>query len=237
LERLVDCPSIDGHWIQDFISQVSRTNPRTVLEFLIARITRDAADTTPGYHPMPYEWDERSPLHFRAAPEFPKYLKIVREWLLTLDSSRMGYWEPKLYAVVAAIFDDVVISDLAPWVDSRDPATLSLVASLLAEAPSTFVFSHQGFVVQLLDTAAATGTETLRQTKSALWRSAVSGVRQGTPGTPFPEDENRRDLAAAALSYLSKGSPPWVFYEELREDAASDIRRGLQRDEELAETQ
>jgi len=70
---------------------------------------------------------------------------------------------------------------------------------------------------------------------SSLWGSAVSGMRRGAPGTPFPEDEARRDRSTEALGQVPRSSPAWSLYNNLKQGAEVDIRQKHEQDEELFE--
>ena len=70
---------------------------------------------------------------------------------------------------------------------------------------------------------------------SNLSRSALSGIRSGTPGQPMPEDVAMRDQAAAVASRFDSGSPTFRFYDSLAKSAEAKIRYQLLRDEELSE--
>lgn len=232
LKRLQNCPSIAGHWVQQFLGHASRFIPAAVLNLLLARVERSEQPAEIRSDPMPFEWDERSALRFRENSEFPLFLTQVREWLLAKPEHR-SFWGTRLYAAVAITFDEAVLADLTPWVESGDQAKLSVVASVLRQAPNNFVFQYRDVVVQLLGRAKALGGEIYRDVSSSLWASAVSGFRHGTPGEPFPEDENRRRQAEEALAQISPNSPAWEFFTDLKRGAERDIQRSLKEDEGL----
>src|ERR1700744_4612356 len=106
----------------------------------------------------------------------------------------------------------MVISDLYDWIKSGDEKKLSVVGSILATAPEDFVFENVSFVVDVLDRCADVSENCADAMRSALWSSASSGMRHGTPGSPFPEDLAKRAAAEHALKSLPVGSQAWKLY-------------------------
>jgi hypothetical protein len=101
------------------------------------------------------------------------------------------YYGPKLYAMIAGQFDQVVVSDLEAWIKSGDRKKLRLVARILSVANKPFIFENAAFVVDLMERVAATGDDCLNEMMASLAVAAALGVRQGMPGVPFPADEDR----------------------------------------------
>jgi transcriptional regulator with XRE-family HTH domain len=236
LERLGACPSIDRHWVQEFLVAASLRVPLPVVQLLTKRIDVDAGDHTHTFQALPYAWEDKQTLRFRETADFPVHLKLVREWLLSAPKSgAVHFWGGKLYAAIAGSYDEVVLADLDEWTRSGDEKKLAVVARVLSAAPSHFVFEHRDFVVILLERAADVSEDALNRMRASLWGSAVSGGRHGVPGRPFPEDEAQRTDSGDALSKLSRSSPAWDLYESLRRDAEGDIKRKLDEDEELFE--
>jgi hypothetical protein len=236
IDKLARCPSIENHWIQEFLVAASRVIPARVIQFLIERIERDGQDSAGEFQALPYLWDEQPRLKIRESADVRVHLRTIREWLLSAPKSTATiFWGPKLYAAVAGGYDQVVLADLEAWAKSGDAKELEVVARVLSEAPQGFIFDQRTFVVELLERAATVGQECLDRLRSSLWRSAIAGMRHGTPGQPFPEDEARRARSTEALGHISRGSPAWVLFAGLKRDAEADIKRSLQEDEELFE--
>jgi len=100
-------------------------------------------------------------------------------------------------------------ADLREWSKSGDEDKLKALALLLADVPNNFVFEQRAFVVDLLERAQAVSQSCLDTLTSALWGSATSGMRHGSPGKPFPEHEMRRNSAQDTLQIISSNSPAW----------------------------
>lgn len=234
IDKLAACPSIENHWVEEFLAAASRTVPSRVIQFMIERIERDAGGSVREFQPMPYLWDEHPRLKFRETADLAAHLKTIREWLLsTRKNMAKTFWGPKLYRSVAVDYDQVVLADLDAWMKSGDAEKLAVVARILSEAPQGFVFDQRAFVVELLEHAATVSQKCLDGLSSALWGSAISGMRHGVPGEPFPEDETRRNRSAEALAQMSRQSPAWSLFNSLKRDAERDITHKQQEDEEL----
>jgi len=66
-----------------------------------------------------------------------------------------------------------------------------------------------------------------------LFASATSGVRNGRPGQPFPEDIEQRNRSAELARTLSPGSVEANFYLSLEKTAIEQIQWFGERDEQL----
>jgi hypothetical protein len=225
-EQLIHCPTIDNYWVESFLARMSQRFPELTIDFLLKRLDIVKRDRPGEFSPIPYGWDDRSPLQFRESAAFAACLQRVRVWL-SKAANGMGrsFWGPQLYAAVGVQFDAPVIADLEEWALSCDPENIATIAQILKEAPSDFVFSHGPFVVSLIEHAKTLGKRCHDAVGHALWASAMSGAKQGTPGEPFPEDIRRRDLAIEARDKLPCGSTSWHFFDVLRRSAEADIQR------------
>lgn len=217
LLKLSRCPTIDEHWTGEFIGKCSKIHPDLVIAFLISRVSTEKGDENPDYQALPYAWEERNQLLFHESEGFSLALRTVREWLLDAPKGLgKAFWAPRLYAAVSGGYGDAVISDLDEWANSSDPKEIKVVAQLLAEAPRDFIFKYSPFVIHLIEHAEALRQDCLDTVTSGLIRSAISGIKSGTPGEPFPEDLALRDKSNEMLSTLPRGSAPWRFFDELR---------------------
>lgn len=233
-EKLLPCPSLDDHWIGEFLVIAAEQCPESVVRFFIARVDAAELKSYSEYEPLPYSLGERHQPKFRDSPSFAANLKTVREWLLQADDrSEVAHWGPKVYSLIAGNIDDLVISDLDEWVNSGARKKLLVVGRILSEASREFVFNHSEFVAELLDRAAAIDQDCVDSLESALWGAVHSGIYGGTPGHPFPKDIMQRDLSSEILKLLPRRSPAWKFFDGLRAEAEHGIRRKQVEEEEL----
>jgi hypothetical protein len=228
IAKLKLTPSLEEHWIGEFLARACSVAPRELVQLFIDRIdTATANDSTTQLTPLPSFVDFGPKLHMRDSTEFPDLLRFIREWLLSRTPSES--WIPdhfgsELYAAVAHTFDAIVVADLAEWSRSGDERKLQVISSLLARAPNNFVFDHESFVTHLLESAQAVGQPSLDRVHSALWNSSHSGVRRGTPGQPFPQDQALKTQSFEALKRISRGSPAYQLYLELNRDADARMK-------------
>ena len=235
LARIAHTPSLEGFWTQSFLKHAALKAPSTVVKMLLGRIERERAGDE-GFIPLPYWLNQQVKPDFRPSGEVSQLLKMVRETMLDAKSpSTTQYYGPKLYAAIAGTFDAVVISDLEHWIGSGDTKKLAVVGRILGSAPASFVFDNVAFIVDLFDRCSIVSEECAEIVRSSLWVAASSGMRHGSPGSPFPEDVAKRTGAEKSLASLPAGSPAWKLYKSLLETSERDIQWKREMDEEAFE--
>src|SRR6266540_4315793 len=98
---------------------------------------------------------------------------------------------------------------------SGEPHRLKAVALVVGEAPRSFVFTEEDFVVDLLQMAQGAGNEVYRRVDGALYGSALGGLKTGTAGEPMPADIQLRDRAREARKRWASVPVARAFYEQL----------------------
>ena len=235
LKKLEVCPSIEGHWIQEFLGAASKVVPAAVLQTLFKRIEIDSDESSDSFQALPYLWgEERSGLNFRETNDFRMHLRAVREWLLGAPRSHATrFWGGKLYAAVAGRYDELVVADLEEWTRDGDERKFEVIGRVLAESGREFSFTNVSFVTELLERASAVSDACVQNLRSSLWGAAMSGTRQGTPGEPFPEDIDQLKSSTEILATIPRTSPAWPLFDSLRKTAEQDIQSKRAQDEEL----
>jgi hypothetical protein len=102
-----------------------------------------------------------------------------------------------------------------------------VVAAILREAEPEFLYSRKDFILRLFETSRDLGKEANQVLTDALYESAVTGTRGGTPGEPFPEDLRMEAHAKEQIAVLGHGHPATRFYRLLLEHASMGIQRQL----------
>lgn len=232
--ELVPCADIGGYQISTFLSALSVSDARAVVDLLQLRIEYSGAEAVGSdYHPVPYRWDDASPLMFRESGEFEDVVRRVLDWAAREDDGwRRSFWSPQLFACVVRTYDETLLSILDGWISTIESRRLETVAHLLREAPTQFVWTNAAWVSRLVDEADALGTECYASVASSLHAAVVSGGRSGRPGEPFPEDVEQKEKATAIARTLPPGSPAHRFFVALVKSAESAIQWSVQRDEE-----
>jgi hypothetical protein len=79
-----------------------------------------------------------------------------------------------------------------------------------------------------LRTAKFVSSDAMEKVSSALYASAISGVRGGSPGKPFPRDLMVRDEATKLMESMGHFDPAYKLYQRVRESAVYDIERQVE---------
>jgi hypothetical protein len=234
LGQLLVCPSIEDFHITQFLGELSRTAPDSVLKFLRDRVEYAETINPDGYRALPYMW--HADLHFRSHPKFEQMLRDVRDWIAAnLDSWQRRWIGAQMFSAVAGKFDVPVIGVLDEALASGLRDQIDTVAAILREAPRDLVWENVPFVRRALHAAAEHGDDCVRTVGSGLHSAVTSGGRSGTPGQPFPEDVEQRDRASEIAETLPGGSIEDRFYRSLIESAEASMRWSLDNDAKLVD--
>jgi hypothetical protein len=230
LKRLMQLPELDGHWIETFLSKVSKHHAVLAATFFMDRV--DCAANTEDWHYRPCNYGPYGhvPLRFRESPECGVILRRMARWMQSReeDNALFHHRAAELFETMFHPFDRELISFLQDWLDTATPTDIRIMSHILREAAPEFVFQHRPFVIRFLEKAKQYGKDVFDNAVSALYCSAVQGMRSGTPGEPFPEDLQMNEEADKALSELSRFSPAYRLYESLKQSAEQDIQRSIQ---------
>lgn len=240
LAELVKCGSIEDYNIVTFLSDLSAVAPERVAKLLMERVehkeTQQEDDDVwnERYKPLPYMHRNSATLRISETKSYEKILREVRDWAAAEPESwKRTHYGADLFKMVSAGFDDATLKVLQEWIASGDNQKLEAAASLLSEAPSTFVFTNHAYVTALLEQAQKQGATYYKRVSSWLYGAAISGSRTGTPGQPFPQDIAQRDNSYDLMSKLPIGSPGYKFYKLLYDAAKENIERDTIEDLEL----
>ena len=121
-------------------------------------------------------------------------------------------------------YDEKFVSFLKNWTDEAQPDEFPVISLILAAAQHAFVFEHQMFITVLLEKCKQISNEVLDDMIGALFSSAISGVKSGTPGLPYPRDQKLKAASEDAINALaSRFCPAYRLYNELRKYAEQEI--------------
>jgi hypothetical protein len=230
LAQLVECPSIEDYHLTSFLAQVSVGAAATVVALLRTRIERSEEMGSAHYRALPFHWD--TGLDIKGQAQTGAVLRQVRDWIARKpDSWQRREFGGDLFAAIAQDFDDSVLAVLEESMYSGDRAQFSALAAILKKVRRSLLWDNPDFVARLLAAASLHGEGVVQEVGGALHSAAISGLRQGTPGQPYPEDVELRDRAAAIASKLPSGSLEERFYRSLQESAERNIDWSRERDE------
>lgn len=229
LKKLMPIPELNGYWIETFLSKVSKYHAQRAAEFFMARVEHAASTDDWHYRPCNHGPYLHVPLRFRESDEFGLILRQVSHWMKS-HSEKDNQFEHRAGELFDAMFsplDEELLRFIQDWIDVSTPADMRIITQILNESRPNFVFDQRAFVIRFLDKANQHGKEVLDNAVSALCSSAISGVRSGSPGEPFPQDIKMRDEAEKALQEISRFAPARRLYESLKKYAEAEIKRSL----------
>ncbi|MFE7553582.1 hypothetical protein [Streptomyces gardneri] len=101
-----------------------------------------------------------------------------------------------------------------------DLKKVTIAADILSKADRTIVRDID-FVRRCLRAADRHSDASLERVRGALHAAAITGMRSGTPGQPYPEDVEQHTKATELADSSAGGSAEEQFYRDL---AASALR-------------
>jgi len=235
IDQLFRCGDISGYQTGVFLADLALTQPLLVADLLTRRVDHSEAvrEDLDRYQPVPFSWDEGSPIVTRNALDFGAVVRRILDWAdAGQGGARAGFWSPHVFAALAGVPDEGVLAILDSWLAQGREQQLESAVHLLTQAPATLVWDHVEWVCRTLDYADSFGSDCYSKVASSLYSAVVSGGRSGTPGEPFPEDVEQRDRATTIARTLRPGSPGHRFFVTLAKAAADAIKWSIQRHEE-----
>ena len=227
LSQLAPLPELDGYWIQTILAHLSFHFPERTTTFFLRRVEQAAVsdESFSAMRPSNYESWTQVPLRFRETDKFGVLLDAVWRWMVARDASdwRFEHHAGHLFEAMFFPVDAALISFLGSKVPVARKQDLRWMANVLSNAPPNFVFDQQSFVITFLEACERAGEPARRKGVDALFGSAISGIRSGTPGEPFPRDLEAQSLADAVLARLSRLSPAYELYDLIRQNTERDI--------------
>jgi transcriptional regulator with XRE-family HTH domain len=227
LSQLAPLSKLNGYWVQTILAHLSFHFPERTCTFFLRRVERAAAsdDSFSPMRPSNYGPLTQVPLRFRETEQFGVLLDAVWRWMTARDAGdwRFEHHAGHLFEAMFFPLDAALIGFLASKVAVAGKQDLRWMANVFSNAPPNFVFDQQSFVITFLEACDQAGEPARRKGVDALFRSAISGIRSGTPGEPFPRDLEAHSLANAALARLSRLSPAYELYDLIRQHAERDI--------------
>jgi hypothetical protein len=228
LGGLIDRKDLEDHWIQEFISRSLKVHPAATLDFLFKRVERacETADWT--YTPIAHGSLVTVPLNLLALEEGTRWLDYVLDWAFqAVPSERLRTHVAELVQALCPLFGPALVAGLRRRLSCTTREEMKLITAILSEAPADFVFDHREFAHGVLRIAKRIGQESYHDALFAFHRSTISGVRQGTPGEPFPQDLRLKEQAERALVGLDHMDPAYELYLGIMKGAEQSIRRQL----------
>lgn len=224
LDRLLLCPEIE-YWYERALVDRAKAAPRQVLDHVIARIRHSPDDYR--YRALPFD-GFKSDLLAADPNARPSALAEVADLLTTHAAGRAVMDLPTLFWSLDAASGqalDVIAELLASGAPQRTAAE-----ALIDDAPRKAFLNAPDWVRTQLDSAEA--GDPLRKLEGALYGSLSSGLKQGVPGQPFPEDVELERQARRHASATPPGSRAAAFWTKIAASAAREMQRETELDED-----
>ncbi len=230
LEKFMEVPELDGHWLETFLALASKAFPNETADFFMRRVDRAAQSGQWAIRPCKHGPYGHVALRFKETEAYGPLLVKVVTWMQQANYQKENllifrYRSRELFETIFGSFDAQVMQLLDSWSASADATDMSLIGNILYEAPPDFVFTHAPFVERLLERAKRLDQEAYKRLLSGLLASAVGGIRHGVPGEPFPRDLEMKKNAETVLRSLSRFSPAYPLYGDIKRHAEWNINR------------
>ena len=223
LNRLLLCPAVE-YWYEHALAGRAKTAPRQVLDHVIARIRHSPEDYR--YQALPFDGFDSDLLASDPGARAGA-LAEVADLLATYPNGRAGMdWPTLFWSLDAGTGQalDVIVSA------SRPSRIEALQEALIDDAPRTTFLNAPDWVRAQLD--ATQSGDALKHLEGALYGSLTSGLKQGIPGQPFPEDVQLERQAKEHAAAMPPGSRAAAFWAKLAASAEREMQREVELDEE-----
>jgi transcriptional regulator with XRE-family HTH domain len=229
LDALLPLATLDGYWVETFLSRASKYHALSTAKFFMSRVEHAASQNDWNFRPCNYGPYIHVPLRFRESAEFAVLLREVCHWMTTRSDGNLNfeYRVGELFEAMFKPFDDEIISFIRDWIEVAPASDIRVIARILKEAESSFVFVHRDLVTRFLERANQYGKELLDISTSSLIGAAISGVKSSIPGEPCPADIATRDEAEKAMQAIPRFAPARALYETLQRHANDCIQRAI----------
>lgn len=237
LSQLLNVEKLDGYWIDEVLADFSYRFPYLTADFFMKRVEIAAQSQSFNFRVTNFGPYSHKPLRFLEADENIRVLEIVWRWLRQ-NCERDHYFQYAAAHMFEAMFlgaTNRLIDFFQPILPMANRDDLKLMGRLLREANHDFVFDHVVFVVALLERCQAVEFDLCREILQQLYSASVSGMRSGTPGEPMPRDLDDKKKAEDILAGLSRVSPAYDLFDQIRKSAIFHIEHAKIEAEELDE--
>jgi hypothetical protein len=236
LTKLMPLPELNGYWIESFLSRSSKYHAKRTAKFFMERVEHAAKTQDWRFRPCNHGPYCHVPLRFRESQEFGQLLRQVAQWIKSSTEDYLfQHRGAELFETMFRPFDSELIGFFQDWICMATPEDIRIISQILKEASCNVVFEHRPFVIRFLEKAQHYGKERLDDAMGALIGSAISGVRSGTVGEPFPQDIKLKEDAENSLKEIPRFSPAYRLYENLKKHAEQSIEWSLREREQFEE--
>lgn len=235
LKKLVVLKELDDHWVRAFLAASITRDPVSVVALVTARLMEATQRNDWSYKPLSKAHNGDG-LGLMAVEGGPSLLRELLDW--ALEEAKDAPSARRLGEAVSGLcgnYEQPLLDLLLAWTSSGTQAHATLVARVLQEAQPALIYEHPRFIRDILNAAELIGEDAVDAIRSAIAAAALSGIRGGTPGEPFPEDLRMEQHCEQMLASLSRAEPAFDLYDGLLKDARYAIARQRKSREALEE--
>jgi hypothetical protein len=223
-DRLLASPRVD-YWYDRVLVRRASTSWRQVLDHLFARNDERPGDY--GYDAFPFDGTSDDLLKDHE-PDRRSALDEILARLAQDARHRRAMDLPLLFWSVAGDGEDALAA-IGDALAAGEPARTTAELVIAGAARHLFLASPDWVAAQL---AAADAGQPLDDLRGALYGALHSGIKQGVPGHPFPEDVELERRAREHAAASPAGSRAQAFWTELAESVVADMRRQVEEDDD-----
>jgi len=235
LNGLLPLQDLHSHWVQDFLGQSLRRDPELTMAFIRQRLEQ-SIDRGWQYTPVPYGPFLQTSLSLLNLPGGISLLEDFLQWSQTLRAQEKPRAHlPHVIQALSVARGEILVDVLSKLVDRGSPDALDLASMILGSVEGNLIFENPDLVSRLMSTAMQFGSDLQNKIFHSLVRSAVSGVRQGSLGQPFPRDLDLQRRAEDSIGALSADDPGVPVYQAILEHALAAISRAEKEGELMRE--
>lgn len=236
LEQLFPMPILEKYWIQKFLASISARYPVETLDFFKRRVEYAASTDDYSFRPCNYGPYVYTPLRFAESDVYDDLCKDVWLWMRSgnADDHLFQHFASDLFSSVLSVTDERALLFIRNKC-TGDSLDISLVGKVIKGAGHSFSLDNPSFVIGYLTAAKSHGSKCLESATSALYCAAVSGLKNGVPGEPFPRDVETMEKAKSILDSLPPFSPAYRLYDLIKRDAEKNIAESLKERERFEE--
>lgn len=237
LAKFETIEQFDTTWTDRLLAVFSLQFPHETAGLLKARVEEAARRNDYGFRAANHGPYLHHRPRFVETPAGVEALKGLWTWLKSANHENDLYQRAALQVFQYAMLHDgpFVADFLGAELDLADVDTLWAMSALVRHAHHSFAFNQADFVVRFLERCRQVDLELAEGATDRLFAMAVSGVRSGVAGEPMPRDVADRDKAIAMLSRLSRLSPAYRLYDEVRRSAEASIAYAHRQAEAMSE--
>lgn len=226
LQALEPLERLEGHWINQLISQLSGLYPRRTAAFFRARVLR-SVETPFAFRPANWGAWRRSPLQFDTSAEASQILAETWEWLRQNWDRGFEFRYGAAHMFEAMFLQDAgaVVRFFEPQLATAQRADLEMISALLRDVDYSFILDETDFITRYVEQCASFDADLVETVGQRLYGAATSGMYRSVPGEPSSRDTTTLERVKAIQGRLSRVSAAWTLYQGVREHAERNIER------------